>query len=115
MIDDNGKERMVALISAAMETTGEVSAGVIAEALIADTGGRWHLVHVGGTEVIVQHPITERFGMYEGNLFECTAGMPIIDHMNQRYFEGQPDEGKTFRVYLNDDETAVTGLMEVKE
>lgn len=108
---------MVAIIAQAMETTTEPSAAVIAEALIADAGGRWHLVHVSDTlfEAIVQHPITERFNTYEGNLFACEAGMPIIEHMHARMMSGLVDDGKTFRVYLSEDGRTVTGLMEVSD
>lgn len=117
----NGKERMVAIINAAIAVhsgPGDYSkrASVIAEALIADSGGTHHLVHVHDflPESIIQHPIVERFGMEEGNLFACQDGYPIMEHMNARLQAGQDDCGKTFRIYMSEDAHEVRGLEEVK-
>lgn len=90
------KDNLKGLITAALAVNTEgVSvakrAGVVAEALIAASGGPDHLVRVENEDwrVTVQHPLIERFGDEEDHtLFECEEGEQIMNHLERAFYTG---------------------------
>jgi hypothetical protein len=90
----SGKGNLTDLIVQALSVNSdgvsdEKRAKVVAEALIAYTGGPDHLVRVGDDGVTVQHPLTERFTDEGGlSLFTCEDGEAIMRHFDTLYAKG---------------------------